>query len=138
MDFKTRSTKTPKTSLPIRQLVVKKHLTIPLISMAHLPTLTCQILSEPYTDDKITALGKDTTTAPVVVLVRNLDTDQEALLVVNALIASAFQRAGGSLIGRYFQFIAGTVREGKNYRDIDVTEMQIDDSSDILDVEKEA
>jgi hypothetical protein len=110
-----------------RTLRPKSHLTIPLISMAHLPTLTCKVLGEPYIDQKITALGKDTKTAPTVILVLNLDTNQEALLVVNTLIASAFERAGSPLTGRYFQFLAKGIRDGKNYRDIDVTEMEWDD-----------
>ena len=114
-----------------RTLVAKQHLTIPLLSMAHLPTLTCKILSEPYRDEKITALGKDTKIAPTVILVYDLDAEKEGLLVVNAIIASAFERAGGSLTGRYFNFTAGTIREGKNYRDIDVTELQwAEDTSD--------
>jgi hypothetical protein len=110
----------PKT----RSLKLKQRLTIPLISMAHLPTLTCRILSEPYVDDKIAVLGKDATSKPTVVRVHNLDTDSEALLVVNTLIASAFERAVPPLTGRIFQLKSAGIRDGKQYRDIDVSEME--------------
>jgi hypothetical protein len=120
-------------SMPVTQprntLKLKQRLTIPLISMAHLPILTCRIVGEPYQDDKIIAVGKDVKQAPTVVRVFNLDTNDEALLVVNALIASAFERAGYPLTGRYFQMRAGTIREGKNYRDIDVSEMEAPDEA---------
>lgn len=115
---------------PARTLVAKKHLTIPLISMAHLPILTALILGEIYTEDKIKAAGKDVQVAPKVILVRNLETNEDALLVVNAIMASAFERAGSPLTGRIFQFRAGTIRDGKTYRDIDVTEMEYESPLD--------
>lgn len=110
-----------------RHLVTKKHLTIPLVSMAHVPLLTAEILGEPYVDENIKALGKDTKVAPTVVLVMDLDDNTEKLLVVNAIIASALGKAGYPITGRFFQFRAGTIREGKAYRDIDVTEMMLHD-----------
>jgi len=109
---------------PSRHLKLKQRLTIPLISMAHLPLLVARILSDPYQDEKITALGKDSAIAPTVVKIFNLDTQEEALLVVNVLIASAFERAGKPLVGRLFRFVGGEVRDGKRYRDIDVCEME--------------
>lgn len=96
--------------------------------MAHTPLLTCEILDEPHVDDKIKALGKDTQSAPTVVLVKDLDTDEQALLVVNTIIMSAFERSGLPVKGKVFQFRAGTIREGKTYRDIDVTEMKYEEN----------
>jgi hypothetical protein len=102
--------------------------------MAHLPLLMCKILGEPYQDEKITAAGKDQMLAPVVVRVLNLDTSEEALLVVNAIIASAFTRAVPPLTGRYFQFRSSGIRDGKKYRDIDVCEMEfVNDVGEALD-----
>jgi hypothetical protein len=95
--------------------------------MAHLPILVCRILGEPYQDDRIVALGKDSKTPPWVILVFDMDGDRECLLVVNAIIAAAFVRAGSPLAGRYFRFTAGSIRDGKNYRDIDVMELEWDD-----------
>lgn len=107
-----------------RGLKVKRNLTIPLISMAHRPELTCVMMSEPFQDAMIQAVGKDAKIPPTLILVFNLDEQAEALLVVNALMASAFQRAGGPLTGRFFHFQAGEIRAGKNYRDITVTELE--------------
>ena len=118
---------TPDVDPPVpRKLKTKKVLTIPLISMAHTPLLVAEMLGEPYQDPKIIALGKDTKIAPTVIHVRNMDDQSEALLVVNTLIASAFERAGGELKGRIFQFRSQGIRDGKNYRDIHVTEMELD------------
>lgn len=60
------------------------------------------------------------------VLIHDIEADSQALLVVNALIASAFERAGSPLTGRYFKFSSRGIRDGKNYRDIDVYEMEED------------
>jgi hypothetical protein len=90
----------------------------------------CRILGEPYQDEKITAAGKDQMMTPTVVKVLNLDTQSEALLVVNAIIASAFARAIPPLTGRYFQFKSSGIRDGKKYRDIDVCEMEYEQPTD--------
>lgn len=81
-------------------------------------------MEEPHQDDNIKALGKDTGVVPTVCLVHDLDSRLDCLLVVNAIIASAFQRSGYPVTGKFFKFVAGTIREGKAYRDIDVTEME--------------
>jgi len=107
-----------------RKLKVKKHLTIPLISMAHTPLLVARMLGEPYTDTHIITLGKDQDKPPLVILVYNFDNDREEILVINSLIASAFQRAEPPLKGRIFRFESRGIRDGKNYRDIDVSEME--------------
>lgn len=119
--------KTPgqsESQVPARSLKVKTELTIPLVSMAHTALLTCRVLGEPYIDEQITALGKDTNTKPTVVLICDLDDNAQKLLVCNAIILSAFRKAGMPITNRIFQLRAGNIREGKNYRDIHVVEME--------------
>lgn len=88
--------------------------------------LTCQVLSAPYTAEDITGMGAETNTKPTVCRVLNLDTDEQGLLVVNAIIASAFAKVEGGILNKYFQLRGGDIREGKKYRDITVTLMEID------------
>jgi len=92
--------------------------------MAHEALITAVMLSEPYQDEKIKSLGKDAGTVPTVVRIEDIDTGEEALLVVNTLMASAFERSGLPITGKIFQFRGGDLREGKTYRQVDVTEMR--------------
>lgn len=91
--------------------------------MAHEAKIVARMLGEPYVDTKIKALGKDSNSAPTVISILDYDTEKEALLVVNTIIMSAFEASGFPVTGKIFSFTAGTIREGKNYRDIDVVEM---------------
>lgn len=101
----------------------KAKLTTPLYSMAHLPTLTVRAESEPYEADFVLALpGKDDS-KPTVMKVTNMDDGEVAVLILNSIMLSSLLRAGGSLTGRFFKFTANGIREGKNYRDIEVEEM---------------
>lgn len=109
---------------PSRTLKVKQQLTIPLISMAHRAILHARILGPLYVDEAIQTLGKDQQNRPTVVKIHDLDEDKDALLVVNAIIASAFKRCEGDIVGRLFRFTGGEIREGKAYRDIQVAEME--------------
>lgn len=94
--------------------------------MAHLASLTVQATSEPYEADFVLQLpGKDDS-KPTVIKVTNMDDGEDAVLILNSIMLSSLQRAGGSLTGRFFKFTANGIREGKNYRDIDVEELQED------------
>lgn len=121
-----QAAETTNPSAPKRKLVAKQQLTIPLISMAHLPLLLCEALSEPYQDEQIAVMGTDNKSIPTVIKIRDLDDNEVKLLVVNTIIASAFQRAIPPLTGRFFLLKGGTIREGKRYRDINVTEMELE------------
>ena len=47
------------------------------------------------------------------------------LLVCNALIRSAFERAGTPLAGRYFAIRSGDIVAGKRYRHIEIIELEL-------------
>jgi len=105
---------------------LKQQLTLPLISMSHRDILVCQCLSEPFAADF--ELGPTNGTAPTLIRVFDYDANGEALLICNALVISAFERAQGKLTGRYFKLISGELKEGKQfrYREINIAEMEID------------
>lgn len=110
----------------VRKFSRKQKLTTPLYSMAHLASLTVQATSEPYEADFVLQLpGKDDS-KPTVIKVTNMDDGEDAVLILNSIMLSSLLRAGGPLTGRFFKFTANGIREGKNYRDIDVEELQED------------
>lgn len=105
-----------------------KRLTLPLFSMAHLKILTCEVLEGFYEAEISTGLGKEATAKPYVCKVCNLDTDEQGLLIANAIIRSAFEGVEGGYVGKVFQLRSGEIRDGKKYRDIDIVLMQEDNS----------
>lgn len=94
--------------------------------MAHTIRLVVEVLEEPKEAEFIVELPGKKDSKPTVIKVRNLDTGEIGLLIVNAIIGSALQRVEKPLIGKYFQFSARDIREGKKYRDIDVVEMEVE------------
>ena len=127
IDAKPASPKasTPTNSSAKPSIRVKQQLTLPLISMAHRDILLCQVLSEPSPADF--ELGPSNEKPPMLCRVLDYDIPGEALLICNALVISAFDRAQGKLTGRYFKLVSGEMKEGKQfkYRDIRIDEMEI-------------
>lgn len=111
---------------PRRKLKPKQRLTIPLLSMAHLKILTCEVLGEMYTADIVLGIGKEAEGKPTVVKVFDLDTESEGLLICNEIIKSAFIKATDGYVGKFFQLRSGEIRDGKRYRDIDIVLMEED------------
>lgn len=124
-----------KLSKPVTDLFkVKKRLTRPVISIARYPELVVQVQGElkeiemPVGGKKVE--GQMTT----VVDVLEIQTGTEVMLICNALIKSALERAAGDkkedgtptypLVGRFFAMRAGDIQDGKRYRLVDVVELQ--------------
>ena len=102
----------------------KQRLTLPVFSLAHTPIMVIKILSEPHEADFIIEVAGKKDSKPTVIECLNLDTDERGLLIVNAIMASAFLKAQPPLTGRYFKLTSRNIREGKKYRDIDVVELE--------------
>jgi hypothetical protein len=66
-----------------------------------------------------------TPTPTATVDVMDVLTGQNWCLICNAVLASAFRRAGEPLAGRYFAIRAGEIVAGKRYRKIDVVELEV-------------
>lgn len=110
-----------------RKYKAVKQLTTPLWSMSHTPTLLIRAEGEPHEADFTLAIPGKPDSKPLVLGCCNLDTDEKGLLVLNALMSSALARAGGLINGRIFEFKANGKKEGKDYLDVKVTEMDESD-----------
>lgn len=99
-----------------------RKLTHSLISMAHRGDLVCFVVDEMHTMELPMAGQAGKVTAANVLTVIDESTGEEAILILNSVMKSALERAGGSLSQRRFHFKAGDIREGKRYRDVQVEE----------------
>lgn len=111
-------------SLTKKRYVEKQSLTLPLLSMAHLDTLFCKVLGEPYKADF--ELKSGNSEPPTVVRVLDLDNETQGLLICSAIIKSAFDRAGSPLTGRCFKLVSGGMKDGNqfSYRQVTISEFE--------------
>lgn len=116
-------------------LVEHNKLTLPVLSMAHLAVVIVLILDEIHEADFIVEMPGKADSRPKVITVTNIGDDTEncktgedGILIVNSIMESALTKAGGSLIGRMFKISSKGMREGKQYRDIDITEMKLSEA----------
>lgn len=103
-----------------------KKLTIPLFSLSHTPIMLIEVLGEMYEAEMSIGEASDKAGKPTVCLVLNLDTDSEGLLICNEIVKSSFIKVEGGYVNKVFRLEAGSIREGKRYRDIDITLMEED------------
>ena len=131
--FDTEGTK--KLAKPVTELFkVKKRLTRPVISINRYPELVIQIQGELKEIEMPVGGKKVEGQMTSVVDVLEVTTGSEAMLICNALIKSAFERAQGNLRddgtptypldGRFFALRGGDIQDGKRYRMVDVVELQ--------------
>ncbi|MDR5730671.1 MAG: hypothetical protein RB191_24945 [Terriglobia bacterium] len=106
------------------KLRVARKLNTRLISLAHVKLLTCQVLGEMYEADMQLGNFGDAEGKPTVCRVADLDAGDEGLLICNEIIKSSLLKVEGGYVGQYFQLRAGDIREGKRYRDIDISLME--------------
>lgn len=113
--------------LRLPKLKAAKALTVPLLSIAHSLILTVQATGEIFKSDiEIKAINsKDP--FPLVLPCINLETQENSLLISNAIIVSTLNKVEGGYIGKYFRFEAGNIRDGKTYRDCKITLMELDE-----------
>ena len=106
------------------QLKSVRPLTMEATSISRLGAVVCQTLSELRMD---LMPGFDAVRTPVktpTVDITDVQTGESYTLICNALLASAFQRAGEPLAGRYFAIRSGDIVAGKRYRQVEVVELE--------------
>lgn len=103
----------------------KKSYTRALVAMAHQKELVCEFQTEIYQMDLPTASRDGKPSAANVVDANDLETGEDIILVLNAMMLSALKRAGDRLAGRAFAFRAGAIKADKAYRIVDVVEIEV-------------
>lgn len=105
---------------------VKSAVTKPLFSLKHQPTLAVKITAAIMETDISFSEVQNTTQKPRVVECINLETGEEGMLIASAVVESSLMRnyADGSYVGKCFLFQAGTIKEGKKYRTVQVYEIE--------------
>jgi hypothetical protein len=101
-----------------------RKLTMDATSLPRLGQVICQTLSELYEVPMPSMADKAATTMTPVIDILDVVSGQAYLLICNALVKSAFVRAGAPLAGRYFAMRAGDIVAGKRYRKCDVWELE--------------
>src|SRR5579859_583302 len=105
---------------------IKQRLTVPLYSMAHLASLICRADSEIFEADFNVEIPGKADSKPQVMRIWDIEKDCAALLILNTIMLSSLLRSGDKLEGRYFKFTSGGQRDGKQYRDIVVEELEME------------
>lgn len=99
----------------------KTRLTMPLLSIAHKDRLAIEITHEMY-DAPMPALARNQEGTVPVVPVIDLSTEEAALLIVPAVFRSVLQN-DREYVGKRYELVRGEAREGKNYREVEVWEI---------------
>lgn len=93
-----------------------------MISMARTDDLFAKILS-PVVTKHIESFGKGENGEVDLIRVMNLADNNEYDLICSAIIKSILTEYG-DFVGKSFRFVAGTIPEGKNYRLVDIYEIE--------------
>lgn len=92
--------------------------------MAHKGLLACLVKGEMYQAEMSLGNFGESESMPTVVLITDLDTYEDGLLICNEIIKSSFVKVAGGYVGRAFLLKAGEIRPDKRYRDIEVSLME--------------
>lgn len=146
-DLSSLFSRAVNSSTPIKSITFKRTLTKPLIAMAHLRQLLFECRSEVYTMDLPLKGRAGGVGAARVIDGLDIESNEEVTLIVNEMIASAWQRAGfamiasvkqegkenalvqvagNSIIGHTFGLRRGDMNADKGYRVIDVVEVGVE------------
>lgn len=64
---------------------------------------------------------------PTLMPIINFDEDgKDGWLICNAVIKSTLEKVDGGYIGKYFSFRDNGQKEGKKYRTVDITELEVE------------
>lgn len=113
---------TPPTKPP-RGYKVARRVTAPLISIVHEKELSFIVDGEMSASNHTD--GDDKKQAPMTVVpVTRLDTGEEATLIVQTVMESAFRRTPGGYVGKAFLVQLTGKTPGKRYHNIEVFELE--------------
>lgn len=115
-----------KSTVPAVQdkLKRKRRLTVDVTNLQKLGQVLCMTQSELYVKELPSQFHPSGKSPAYCVDIVNLHGGEELMLVCNTVLASALQRAGEPLAGRYFAMRCGEVVAGKRYRRVDVVELE--------------
>lgn len=110
----------------VKSIRFKRTLTLPLISISHERELLFKVTGETSTIMLPVKGRSDEPKEASVITGVNVETGEEVMLIQNAIIKSALERAGGDLKGRTFAMRENGLKADKNYRVVDIVEVDID------------
>jgi hypothetical protein len=115
------------TSVAIRteDLKAVRKLTMDATSLTRLVQIICQALSELYIVPMPSMASAGEMTPTTVIDILDVNTGENYMLICNALVKSALERAGEPLRGRYFSMRVGDIVAGKRYRKCEVIELEL-------------
>lgn len=106
------------------KLTRKRRLTVDVTNISKLGELLALTQSDLYTRELPSTFHPSGKATVYCVDVVNVLTGEEYMLACNTVLASALQRAGTPLAGRYFAIRCGEIVAGKRYRRVDVVELE--------------
>ena len=111
--------------ITLKNFTVKNRLTKPLISMAHTQEFYGKILGA-ITESDIKVEGARGDNKMQLCDAVDLQTGEAVQLICSAIMVSSLNKLyhDDTYIGKCFAFVAGTIREGKKYRNIDIYEIE--------------
>lgn len=109
----------------ITAITFKRTLTRPLTSISHCKEIMVTVTQEMYAYELPTKGRSDKMQPATILEGTDAESGEEILLILNAMMKSALERAGAPLIGRTFAFREQGVRADKNYRVVDVVEVEV-------------
>ena len=107
------------------QFKVKRQLTLDATSIARLGEVLCQTTGELEQIEMPGNGNKGEVNMAWAVPITDLLRTTQYLLICNALLVSAFNRAGQPLAGKYFAIRSGEIKAGKRYRTVDVVQLEL-------------
>lgn len=99
----------------------RRRLTEKLFSIAHVPVLHIEITGKMETRTMPALAKNEDGTVPLVPVV-NLDDGEAGLLIVPAVLLGVLEREV-EYVGKKFELVRGEIVEGKNYRAVEVWEL---------------
>lgn len=113
------------TKQQIKTITFKRTLTRPLTSISHAKELLVTVTAEMYKYD-LPVKGRSEKMQPATILEgTDAETGEEIMLICNSMMESALTRAGAPLVGRTFAFREQGMKADKNYRVVDVVEVEL-------------
>lgn len=109
---------------PLSRMKVKRRLTIDVTNIQKLGQVVMMAQSELYTKEMPSSFDPSGKALARCVDIVDVVTGEPFMLACNTVLASALERAGQPLTGRYFAVRCGDVVAGKRYRRVDVVELQ--------------
>lgn len=101
----------------------KARLTLPIFSLVHTPVLQIEVTGAMHGEVMPGLTGSEDREV-IVMPVLKLDTGEEGMLIVPAMVQSALKKTGVDYVGKKYELVAGEKSPDKNYRPVDVYELE--------------